>query len=400
MTAEVSALRAQQLLHHVFTTAKPGQYTLIASPTAAAPSSSNKPAASSPPASATPGDTLTVIDNRSGKQVTIPIKHNTVEALAFQKLQGLQLYDPGFMNTCSATSRICEIKGGQGILRYRGYPIEQLAEQSTFIEVAFLLIYGELPDSAQLQYFNRRVMRHTFVHEDLKKAIASFRYDAHPMGMLISVISALSTFHPEANPALVGQDVYRDVRLRNKQIHRIIGAMPTMAAFVYRHRIGRPFVNPSGRDMSYCENFLFMLDRLSHQNYQPHPKLAKALDILFILHADHELNASTAAMRHLTSTGVDVYTSVAGAAGALYGPRHGGANEAVLRMLQSIGSVDHIPSFIEQVKAKKVRLMGFGHRVYKNYVSRTALTHTASHISRTSASPAHLSSPPAYYSRA
>ena len=285
----------------------------------------------------------------------------------------MQLYDPGFMNTCSATSRICEIKGGQGILRYRGYPIEQLAEQSTFIEVAFLLIYGELPNPSQLSYFNKRVMRHTFVHEDLKKAIASFRYDAHPMGMLISIISALSTFHPEANPALVGQDVYKDLKLRNKQIHRIIGAMPTMAAFVYRHRIGRPFVNPSGRDLTYTENYLYMLDRLSHQNYQPHPKLAKALDILFILHADHELNASTAAMRHLSSTGVDVYTSVAGAAGALYGPRHGGANEAVLRMLLSIGSVDHIPSFIEQVKAKKVRLMGFGHRVYKNYDPRAKI---------------------------
>ena len=197
------------------------------------------------------GATLTVTDNRSGKVIVVPIKHNTVEAVAFQKLSSLQLYDPGFMNTCSATSRICEIKGGQGILRYRGYPIEQLAEQSTFLEVAFLLIYGELPSTQQLNYFNARVMRHTFVHEDLKRAISSFRYDAHPMGMLISTIAALSTFHPEANPALVGQDVYKDMRLRNKQIHRIIGCMPTMAAFVYRHRIGRPFVNPSGRDMSY-----------------------------------------------------------------------------------------------------------------------------------------------------
>ena len=203
------------------------------------------------------GDTLTVTDNRSGKSIVIPIKHNTVEATAFQKLSSLQLYDPGFMNTCSATSRICEIKGGQGILRYRGYPIEQLAEQSTFLEVAFLLIYGELPNSAQLGYFNKRVMRHTFVHEDLKKAISSFRYDAHPMGMLISTIAALGTFHPEANPALVGQDVYKDMHLRNKQIHRIIGCMPTMAAFVYRHRIGRPFVNPSGRDMTY-------VSRLAH----------------------------------------------------------------------------------------------------------------------------------------
>ena len=370
---DASSRRAQQVLHHLFTTAKPGQFTLTASPCAAAPSSSSSSSPTTPASPPPKGDTITVIDNRSGKQLVLPIQHNTVEAVAFQKLQGLQLYDPGFMNTCSATSRICEIKGGQGILRYRGYPIEQLAEQSTFIEVAFLLIYGQLPDPTQLGYFNRRVMRHTYVHEDLKKAISSFRYDAHPMGMLISLISALSTFHPEANPALVGQDVYRDLKLRNKQIHRIIGAMPTMAAFVYRHRIGRPFVNPSGRDMGYTENFLYMLDKLSHHNYQPHPQLAKALDVLFILHADHELNASTAAMRHLTSTGVDVYTAVAGAAGALYGPRHGGANEAVLRMLLSIGSVDNIPTFIEQVKAKKVRLMGFGHRVYKNYDPRAKI---------------------------
>ena len=212
-------------------------------------------------AAAAGGDTLTVIDNRSGKAITVPIRHNTVEATEFKKLAGMQLYDPGFMNTCSATSRICEIQGGKGVLRYRGFPIEQLAERSTFLEVAFLLIYGELPAASQLTYFTDRVMRHTFVHEDLKKAVQSFRYDAHPMGMLISLISALSTFHPEANPALVGQDVYKDVKLRNKQIHRIIGCIPTMAALVYRHRIGRPFVNPSGRNMSYSENFLFMLDK-------------------------------------------------------------------------------------------------------------------------------------------
>jgi citrate synthase len=227
------------------------------------------------------GDTITVIDNRSGKQITVPIKHNTVEATEFKKLAGMQLYDPGFMNTCSATSRICEIQGGKGILRYRGFPIEQLAERSTFLEVAFLLIYGELPAASQLSYFTDRVMRHTFVHEDLKKAVQSFRYDAHPMGMLISLISALSTFHPEANPALVGQDVYKDVKLRNKQIHRIIGCIPTMAAFVYRHRIGRPFVNPSGRNMSYCENFLFMLDK-SDSRQAPHPAAAKRRWLLML----------------------------------------------------------------------------------------------------------------------
>ena len=289
----VAPQHAQHILNHVFTTAKPGQYTIRASPTAAVPRSDQQaahpvqplpplyqptswqpsltPSPLSPPSCSvstakadssskdSKGDTLTVTDNRSGKSIVIPIKHNTVEAVAFQKLSSLQLYDPGFMNTCSATSRICEIKGGQGILRYRGYPIEQLAEQSTFLEVAFLLIYGELPNATQLDYFDKRVMRHTFVHEDLKKAISSFRYDAHPMGMLISTIAALSTFHPEANPALVGQDVYKDMQLRNKQIHRIIGCMPTMAAFVYRHRIGRPFVNPSGRDMSYVSHHHNML---------------------------------------------------------------------------------------------------------------------------------------------
>lgn len=337
-----------------------------AQPTAAAGASEKKQAA---------GDkknSLTVTDNRTGKTVEIPIANNVVQATKFLDF-GLKLYDPGFMATCSATSRICEIQGGKGILRYRGYPIEQLAERSTFIEVAFLLIYGQLPDADQLKYFNSRVMRHTYVHEDLKKLMGTFRYDAHPMGMIISTIAAMGTFHPEANPALVSQDVYKDEKLRNKQVHRLIGTIPTISAFAYRHRIGRPFVNPAGRNMNYCENYLYMLDKLSHVNYRPHPRLARALDILFILHADHELNASTAAMRHLSSTGVDVYTSIAGAAGALYGPRHGGANEAVLRMLQKIGSVDQIPSFLEKVKAKKVKLMGFGHRVYKSYDPRAKI---------------------------
>jgi len=315
---------------------------------------------------------LTVTDNRTGKTVEIPIQHNTVVATKFAQF-GLKLYDPGFMNTCSATSRICEIQGAKGVLRYRGYPIEQLAEKSTFLEVAFLLVYGQLPDSEQLKYFNTRVMRHTFVHEDLKKLMSSFRYDAHPMGMIISTIAAMGTFHPEANPALTSQEVYKDLRLRNKQVHRLIGSMPTISAFAYRHRIGRPLVNPAGKNLSYTENFLYMLDRLSHVNYRPHPRLARALDTLFILHADHELNCSTAAMRHLTSSGVDVYTAIAGAAGALYGPRHGGANEAVLRMLQRIGSVENIPAFIEKVKSKQVRLMGFGHRVYKNYDPRAKI---------------------------
>jgi citrate synthase len=317
--------------------------------------------------------TLTIIDNRTGKKSELNIANNTIKATDFKQFNGLQLYDPGFMNTCSATSRICEIKGSEGVLRYRGYPIEQLAEKSTFLEVSFLLIYGDLPNKQQLDYFTTRIFRHTYVHEDLKKSISAFRYDAHPMGMLISTISAMSTFHPEANPSLVSQDVYKDLKLRNKQIHRLIGTIPTISAFVYRHRIGRPYINPSGRDMTYTENFLYMLDKLSHVNYRPHPRLARALDILFILHADHELNNSTAAMRHLASSGVDVYTAVAGSAGSLYGPRHGGANEAVLRMLQRIGSKDKIPQFIQDVKDRKVRLMGFGHRVYKNYDPRARI---------------------------
>eukprot|EP00475_Leptophrys_vorax_P023660 TRINITY_DN3241_c0_g1_i4.p1 TRINITY_DN3241_c0_g1~~TRINITY_DN3241_c0_g1_i4.p1 ORF type:complete len:413 (-),score=124.22 TRINITY_DN3241_c0_g1_i4:74-1312(-) len=277
------------------------------------------------------------------------------------------------MNTSSATSRITWINGDKGVLLYRGYPIEELAEKSTFLECAFLLIYGELPSKDQSSYWSSRISKHTFIHEDLAGMMKSFRFNSHPMGMLISTVAAMSTLHPEANPALAGQDIYKSIDVRNKQIHRIIGTIPTIAAFAYRHRIGRPYVNPSYNNLSYCENFMYMLDQLSNPNYKPHPRLARALDILFILHADHELNCSTAAMRHLASSGVDVYTCIAGSAAALYGPLHGGANEAVLRMLESIGSVDKIPSFIEKVKNKKVKLMGFGHRVYKNYDPRARI---------------------------
>jgi citrate synthase len=278
------------------------------------------------------------------------------------------------MNTCSATSRITFINGAKGILRYRGYPIEQLAQHSSFLEVSFLLLYGQLPDKQQLEYFQSRVMRHTYVHEDMKQMMKSFRYDAHPMGILISAVAAMSTLHPEANPSVIGQDVYNSESVRNKQIHRIIGNMPTIAAYAYRHRIGRPYVHPSeAKGISYTENFMYMLDKMSNSNYRPHPRLARALDILFILHADHELNCSTAAMRHMASSGVDVYSCISASAAALYGPRHGGANEAVVRMLEKIGTVDKIPEFIEKVKAKKVRLMGFGHRVYKNYDPRAKI---------------------------
>jgi len=323
---------------------------------------------------------LTIIDNRTGKKYEFPIKHSMIIAKQFLDIKddkggnGLKLYDPGFMNTVSATSRICEIQGGKGILRYRGYPIEQLAEKSSYLECAYLLLYGNLPDKEQFKYFNNRIMRHTYVPEDLKHMLRSFRYDAHPMGMVISMLAALGTMHPEANPALTSQEVYSDMKLRNKQIHRLIGCITTISAHAYRHRIGRPLVDPGvPGELEYAENFLYMLDKLSHQHYKPHPRLSRALEILFILHADHELNCSTAAMRHLASSGVDVYTALAGAAGALYGPRHGGANEAVLRMLQRIGSVDNIDKFVQGVKDRKEKLMGFGHRVYKNYDPRARI---------------------------
>eukprot|EP00468_Gymnochlora_sp_CCMP2014_P006667 CAMPEP_0167758670 /NCGR_PEP_ID=MMETSP0110_2-20121227/10591_1 /TAXON_ID=629695 /ORGANISM="Gymnochlora sp., Strain CCMP2014" /LENGTH=470 /DNA_ID=CAMNT_0007644959 /DNA_START=92 /DNA_END=1504 /DNA_ORIENTATION=- len=316
---------------------------------------------------------LTVIDNRDGKQLEVEIKNGVVRSKDFWKLN-LRTYDPGYKNTASCKSNITFIDGEKGVLRYRGIPIEELAEKSTFLEVSYLLMYGKLPTKSQFEYYQQRVMRHTYVHEELKRVVGSFRYDAHPMGMFISTVTAMSTFHPEANPALAGQKVYKDLTLRNKQIHRLMGTITTIAAFAYRHRIGRPYVAPSSNNkLSYTENFLYMIDKLGNPNYRPHPKLAKALDVLFILHADHEQNCSASAMRHLTSSGVDVYTSIGGAASALYGPRHGGANEAVLRMLESIGDKKNIPAFIEKVKAKKVRLMGFGHRVYKNYDPRARI---------------------------
>lgn len=325
-------------------------------------------------------ESISVVDNRTGKDYELGITNGTLSAKEIQKIKvegnpiGLRVYDPGYTNTCAATSRITYIDGPNGLLTYRGYPIEQLAKQSTFLETAYLLLYGDLPTSNELSYFTDRVMKHTFIHEDLATMMKSFRYDAHPMGMLATTVCALGTLQPGANPALAGQDVYQDKKLRNKQLHRLIGSMPTMAAFAYRHRMGKPYVAPpSHLKLTYAENFLYMLDKLTNSNYMPNKKLAKALDVLFILHADHELNCSTSAMRHLTSSGVDVYTAVSASVGALYGPRHGGANEAVLRMLQKIGTKDKIPQFIEDVKARKVKLMGFGHRVYKNYDPRARI---------------------------
>ncbi|KAJ3385779.1 hypothetical protein HDU84_002021 [Entophlyctis sp. JEL0112] len=270
---------------------------------------------------------------------------------------GLSLYDNGYLNTSGL---------------YRGYNIEDLAENSSFIEVSYLLIYGELPTKQQLATWNSRIMRHTFVHENMIDYMKSFRYDAHPMGMLVSSIAAMSTFHPEASTALHGDHIYDDQKMINKQIFRIVGKVPTLAAIAYRHRIGRPYVYPN-QELDFTSNFLYMMDRLSETSYTPNPALVRALDIIFILHADHELNCSTAAVRQLGSTRIDPYVCVAGATAELYGPSHGGANEAALKMLEEIGTVENIPAFIEQVKAKKRKLMGFGHRVYKFYDPRAKL---------------------------
>merc|ERR1712196_215822 len=258
-------------------------------------------------------------------------------------------------------------------LQYRGYPIGQLAEKSTFTEVAYLLCNGALPTPTQYEQWNKKIMSHTMIDNDTMNMIKSFRYDAHPMGMMVTLLSAIATNYPEQNPALQGgAGVYQDEKLVNKQIYRLLGKLPTLAAACYRHRIGREINMPSP-NLSYVENFLYMMDRLNETEYKPHPKLVRAMDVLFILHAEHELNCSTAAVRHLASSGVDIFTSMSGATAALYGPLHGGANEAVLRMLEEIGSVENIPKFIADVKAKKRRLMGFGHRVYKNYDPRATL---------------------------
>ncbi|KAL5034734.1 citrate (Si)-synthase [Batrachochytrium dendrobatidis JEL423] len=321
--------------------------------------------------SVTAGRCLKVTDNRSGETTFVPVKDDTIDTTAFAKL-GLTAYDHGYMNTAVCRSAISYIDGDKGILRYRGYDIEELAEKSTFLEVAYLLIFGELPSGDQLEKWTTRVQRHTFIHENMIDYLKSFRYDAHPMGMLVSAIAAMSTFHPEASTALCGEDIYENESMVNKQIFRCLGKLPTLAACAYRHRIGRSYNTPSN-ELEYTENFLYMLDRLSETNYTPHPQLAHALDVIFILHADHELNCSTAAMRQMASTGTDPFVCLAGASSALYGPSHGGANEAALRMLEEIGSIEKIPAFIEEVKAKKRRLMGFGHRVYKSYDPRAKI---------------------------
>jgi citrate synthase len=316
-------------------------------------------------------DTLTVTDNRTGQTFEIPITDGTVRAMDFRQMKasdddfGLMTYDPAFTNTASCRSAITYIDGDVGILEYRGYPIEQLAEHSTYLEVAYLLIHGELPTEAQLKQWEHDITMHTYVHENVKEFIGGFRHDAHPMGMLVGSVGALSTFYPDAN------DI-SDPENRMIQTIRLIAKVPTMAAFAYRHIMGQPFVYPDN-DLNYQGNFLSMMYKMSELKYEPDPRLERALDILFILHADHEQNCSANAVRAVGSSEVDPYSALAAGVAALYGPLHGGANEAVLRMLRRIGTKDNVPSFIEGVKAGNERLMGFGHRVYKNYDPRAKI---------------------------
>jgi len=320
---------------------------------------------------ATPRETITVTDNRTGRTYELPVAHGTVKAMDLRQIKvgpddfGLMTYDPGFMNTASCRSRITFIDGDRGILRYRGYPIEELAEKASYLEVAYLVLRGELPMKAQYDDWLFNVTHHTMIHENVKDLMASFRYDAHPMGMLVSTVGALSTFYPEAKEI-------HDPLVRRKQVYRLIGKIPTLAAFAYRHSMGLPYVYPDN-DLSYAANFLQMMFRVGA--YEVDPVLERALDVLFILHADHEQNCSTSAMRGVGSSGVDPFTAAAAAVGALYGPLHGGANEQVLRMLREIGSKDNVPAFIRDVKTSggEVRLMGFGHRVYKNYDPRAKI---------------------------
>jgi citrate synthase len=313
-------------------------------------------------------NTLTVTDNRTGQTYELPITDGTIRASDLRQIKtspddfGLMAYAPAFLNTAACRSNITYIDGEKGILQYRGYPIEQLAEHSTFLEVAYLLIHGELPTQEQFNDWSYHITHHTFVHESIKAFMGGFHHDAHPMGILLGTVGALSTFYPDAKRI-------DDPRSRQIQTHRLIAKVPTIAAFSYRHSLGQPYVYPDN-DLSYVGNFLSMLFKMSELKYQPNPALEHALDVLFVLHADHEQNAGTTAVRSVGSTEVDPFSAVAAGIAALYGPLHGGANEAVLRMLYEIGSVDRIPEFIKQVKARERRLMGFGHRVYKSYDPR------------------------------
>ena len=314
---------------------------------------------------------ITVTDNRTNRTYTLPIENGTVRSMDFRQMRtsdedfGLMLYDPAFMNTASCRSSITYIDGDRGILEYRGYPIEVLAEHSTFLEVAYLLLFGELPDEAELKNWINEITHHTMLHETTKKFMENFRYDAHPMAMLVSTVAAMSSIYPEAGNV-------HDAANRLHQIKRLIGKMPTIAAMSYRHSVGFPYVYPDN-ELNYTENFMNMLWRMVEPKYAAHPVLARALDILFILHADHEQNCSTSTMRAVGSSQADPYLSIAAAAAALSGPLHGGANEEVLRMLDEIGTKDNVPGYIKKVKEGHGKLMGFGHRVYKNYDPRAKI---------------------------
>src|SRR6266705_1518569 len=315
-------------------------------------------------------NTLTIVDNRTGKKYELPIQDNTIRAMDLRQIKaesddfGLMTYDPAFMNTANCRSTITFIDGDKGFMLYRGYPIEQLAEESDFLETAYLILFGELPTASQQQAWVREITLHTMLHENIKKFMEGFQYDAHPMGIFLSTVGALSTFYPDA------KNIF-DEASRLKQTHRLIAKVPSIAAYAFRHSIGRPYIYPDN-ELSFAGNFLNMLFKMTELKYHPNPVLARALDVLFILHADHEQNCSTSAMRNIGSSQVDPYSALAGAAAALYGPLHGGANEAVLRMLNEIGSVSKVPEFIKQVKSGEGnnRLIGFGHRVYKSYDPR------------------------------
>jgi len=321
-------------------------------------------------------ETLSITDNRTGKAYEVPIQNGTIRAMDLRQVRasagdfGLMTYDPAYMNTASCASRITFIDGDKGILTYRGYPIEQLAETGTYLETAYLLLNGELPTRPQYDAWVHAVTHHTMIHENIKELMAGFRYDAHPMGMLVSTIGALSTFYPDARAV-------HDPLVRREQVFRLIAKIPTLAAFAYRHSMGLPYAYPDN-ELSYCGNFLQMMFRVTELKYKVNPVLERALEVLFILHADHEQNCSTSAMRSVGSSEVDPYSAAAGAVAALYGPLHGGANEQVLRMLREIGSKDRVPEFIREVKESggEVRLMGFGHRVYKNYDPRARIIKT------------------------
>jgi len=318
-----------------------------------------------------PKDTLTITDNRTGRTYELPIENGCIRTMDLRQIKtnpkdfGLMGYDPAFLNTANCKSTITYIDGDAGILEYRGYPIEQLAEKSSFLEVAYLLINGELPTSSELNEFIHTVTHHTYVHENIKTFMDGFRYDAHPMSILGSTVAALSGFYPDAMNV-------KDPHCRRIQMIRMIAKMPTIAAFSYRHSTGLPYVYPNN-DLSYCGNFLAMVKKMAEANYKVHPVLERALEVLFILHADHEQNCSTSATRLVGSSEVDPFSAVAAGIAALYGPLHGGANEAALRVLREIGSVEKVPEFIKQVKAGHGKLMGFGHRVYKNYDPRATV---------------------------